>query len=189
MKEPGSVEWCYQTANALQYLWTRAEPAYERYLEILREADEHRIWEKVPPDSPYGSRAAFLQAIGIGNEDAVERRRQEMEIMALTVGPSQKHGTNQHTREGGCAHEHNLKWESNSAKALTARIARDRPDILERMKVGEFLSARQAAIAAGIINPQRKHELPHDPSRAAEFLKKWFTQEDLAKIVRALASD
>ncbi len=31
------------------------------------------------------------------------------------------------------------------------RIARDRPDILERMKAGEFAFVRQAAIAAGII--------------------------------------
>jgi hypothetical protein len=31
------------------------------------------------------------------------------------------------------------------------RIARDRPDVLERMKQGEFLSVRQAAIAAGIV--------------------------------------
>jgi hypothetical protein len=31
------------------------------------------------------------------------------------------------------------------------RIARDRPDVLERMKQGEFLCVRQAAIAAGIV--------------------------------------
>ncbi len=30
-------------------------------------------------------------------------------------------------------------------------FARDRPDILERMKAGEFAYVRQAAIAAGII--------------------------------------
>lgn len=34
---------------------------------------------------------------------------------------------------------------------LTARIARDRPDILERMKSGEFASVRKAAIEAGIV--------------------------------------
>jgi hypothetical protein len=32
-----------------------------------------------------------------------------------------------------------------------ARIAHDRPDILERMKAGEFTSAREAARAAGIV--------------------------------------
>jgi hypothetical protein len=34
---------------------------------------------------------------------------------------------------------------------LVARIARDHPDILERMKTGEFPTVRQAAIAAGIL--------------------------------------
>jgi len=34
---------------------------------------------------------------------------------------------------------------------LTARIARDRPDILDRMKSGEFPSVRQAAKEAGIV--------------------------------------
>src|SRR5262245_9061105 len=38
----------------------------------------------------------------------------------------------------------------NHAAYLAARIARDRPDILERMKAGEFPSVRQAAIVAGI---------------------------------------
>src|SRR5262249_25077456 len=34
---------------------------------------------------------------------------------------------------------------------LTARIAKHRPDVLERMKAGEFRSVRGAAIAAGIV--------------------------------------
>ena len=38
----------------------------------------------------------------------------------------------------------------NNSDYLTARIARDRPDILERMKTGEYASVRQAAVDAGI---------------------------------------
>ncbi len=41
----------------------------------------------------------------------------------------------------------------NRSQYLVNRIARDRPDILERMKEGEFAYVRQAAIAAGIITP------------------------------------
>ncbi len=40
----------------------------------------------------------------------------------------------------------------NRSQYLVNRIARDRPDILERMKAGEFAYVRQAAIAAGIIS-------------------------------------
>ncbi len=39
----------------------------------------------------------------------------------------------------------------NRSQYLVNRIARDRPDILEQMKAGEFAYVRQAAIAAGII--------------------------------------
>ncbi len=43
----------------------------------------------------------------------------------------------------------------NRSQYLVNRIARDRPDILERMKAGEFAYVRQAAIAAGIITEGR----------------------------------
>jgi hypothetical protein len=39
------------------------------------------------------------------------------------------------------------------ADYLTARIARDAPAVLERMKAGEFKSVRAAAIAAGVVKP------------------------------------
>jgi len=39
----------------------------------------------------------------------------------------------------------------NRSDYLLARMARDRPDILERMKAGEFTSIREAAREAGII--------------------------------------
>ncbi len=40
-----------------------------------------------------------------------------------------------------------------TADYLTARIARDRPDILDRMKEGEFPSVRAAAKEAGLVYP------------------------------------
>jgi hypothetical protein len=50
------------------------------------------------------------------------------------------------------------KWRSphygdygNSTSYLAARIARDRPDILERMKAGHYRSVRSAARDAGIV--------------------------------------
>ena len=39
----------------------------------------------------------------------------------------------------------------NRSVYLVNRIARDRPDVLERMKAGEFETVRQAARAAGIL--------------------------------------
>ncbi len=53
----------------------------------------------------------------------------------------------------------------NRSQYLVNRIARDRPDILERMKAGEFAYVRQAAIAAGIITAGGR--LPGQPAAEA----------------------
>ena len=68
----------------------------------------------------------------------------------------------------------------NGADYLTARIARDRPDILERMKAGEFKSVRRAAIEAGIVKP---------PSPLRELLRWWrrATEEDRAAFLREVS--
>ena len=70
---------------------------------------------------------------------------------------------------------------------LTARIARDHPAILERMKAGDFKSVRAAALAAGIITPTV--QIPLDPARAARTLRRRFTAEQIAALVAALARD
>lgn len=49
-----------------------------------------------------------------------------------------------------------LKRGSNDADYLTARIARDRPDVLERMKAGEFKSTGLLAL----VGPRPVRALP-----------------------------
>ena len=66
-----------------------------------------------------------------------------------------------------------------SASYLTARIARDRPDILERMKAGEYRSVRAAAIDAGIVQPTTRYCLSDNPIAAGRYLARkvdrdWF---------------
>jgi len=56
-----------------------------------------------------------------------------------------------------------IKRGSTNAPYLTARIARDRPDVLEAMKAGKYPSVRAAAKAAGII----KERTPIEVLRAA----------------------
>jgi len=52
----------------------------------------------------------------------------------------------------------------NDPDYLTARVARDSPDILERIKAGEFKSVRAAAREAGLVTPTCT--VPLDPQRA-----------------------
>jgi hypothetical protein len=80
----------------------------------------------------------------------------------------------------------NLRFRGNSDDYITARIARDRPDILEDMKQGKYRSVRQAAIEAGIVNPKMRYSLPDDPIQAARYLAKRVDREWLLCLVEAL---
>jgi len=68
-----------------------------------------------------------------------------------------KHGTNQH-REGNGRDNHNVLGAGNDRGTnpdyLTARIARDAPDILDRMKAGEHISRRSRRVREKCRNYQ-----------------------------------
>ena len=74
----------------------------------------------------------------------------------------------------------NSTFSGNSQSYLLRRLARDAPDVLERVKTGEIKSARAAAIEAGIIIPFPSLQLK-DPAPTAEKLlakkgKEWCLQ-------------
>lgn len=73
--------------------------------------------------------------------------------LAKKAVPLNEHGTNRFDNNGG-DNNHVYKNRGTDPEYLAAKIARDRPDILKRMKAGEFKSARAAAIEAGIIKTQ-----------------------------------
>jgi len=51
---------------------------------------------------------------------------------------------------------------------LRARLARSRPDLLERLERGEFRSVRAAAIEAGFVKPRAVVSIPLDREKAAK---------------------
>jgi len=74
----------------------------------------------------------------------------------------------------------NSTFSGNSQSYLLRRLARDAPDVLERVKTGEIKSARAAAIEAGIIIPFPSLQLK-DPAPTAQKLlakkgKEWCLQ-------------
>ncbi len=73
----------------------------------------------------------------------------------------------------------------NNADYLTARIARDRPDILDRMKAGEFTSVRAAAKEAGIVAPEVRFR--RAVPLAVRALRRHFTVDELAEIKAGLS--
>lgn len=86
-----------------------------------------------------------------------EQRRRHVQYLARTVQPLGEwgHGPGRGHKAPKTRRKKRPKG-TGGQKYLVARIARDHPDVLERMKKGEFVSVRQAAIAAGIMKGKKE---------------------------------
>ena len=164
MKEPGEPAWCWQTISALQSMWATLDIDFNRYMRTWIEAEEHRVWEKVPYDNPYGTKQAMLDALSIG-DDAAARAKVTVQSMP-----------------------------SRPLNRITARIARDHPEVWERMKLGEFKSIAAAAREAGIYSrkKERRIAVSDDKEKLAHTLLDIYGQEgfkELAAIATRLATE
>ena len=83
--------------------------------------------------------------------DQNERKRRQVQRMAETAQPLQPAENHPGPGRGHTKKPHEKAKAGNRSDYLVSRIARDRPDILERMKAGAFSSVREAAREAGII--------------------------------------
>ena len=88
LKEVGSVEWCLQTVSALQHMWQSLHLNYEHYMSILTEAEEAAIWEKIPPDAPYGSKTAMLKKVEVGDSKDAHKRMRIQTLGGTSEGTS-----------------------------------------------------------------------------------------------------
>jgi len=96
----------------------------------------------------------------------------ELVAAAQAAKPSAKNGEIGNGRENRMAIGHATpsdRISSNSQERIFRRLARDAPDILDRVKTGEIKSARAAAIEAGIITPFPSLQLK-DPAPTAQKL-------------------
>ncbi len=83
--------------------------------------------------------------------DSTQRKIHQVQLMAETAQPLQPAENHPGPGRGHTKKPHEKAKAGNRSDYLVARIARDRPDILERMKAGEFASVREAARTAGIV--------------------------------------
>jgi hypothetical protein len=86
--------------------------------------------------------------------------------LAESVNPLAHHGETPGLER---SHKTGQNYPKGNGQAyLVRRIARDHPDILERMKADEFEYVRQATIAAGIVKSKTK---PQNGRRAVNVIK------------------
>ena len=76
---------------------------------------------------------------------------------------------------------------SDSWDRIMPRLARDAPELLERVKAGEFKSARAAAIEAGIIKPVPTVRLVQDAAAAAAAIRSRMDRDWCIALATALA--
>ena len=186
LKKPGDPQWCWQTISRLQSLWGSLNLDFESYMTAWAEAEEHRVWEKVPYGNPFGTKDGMLKQLAIGDDEAAKNR---VAIQAIAARASRRQGRPANGEEKGS--RANLFHRGANAEALLARIARDRPDVLERMKQGEFDSVAAAAREAGIGFAKRKKTvtLSDNVDRVAERLKGHYSPEQLARIRERLTEE
>lgn len=176
----------------------------------IRKAIKRRIWENIyceptkttikfntmrewieayPPEGLH-TKPAIIEAL-IRDDPALV-----IEFKQLMKGALGKHGTNQHSgKTNGLDYNQVLREESDTRSAdgtdseyLAARIARDHPDIQEKIKQGEFKSVRAAAVAAGIVKPRKQFTVGHstDPRDFAIKLSDELDHDFLVQLVAAL---
>jgi hypothetical protein len=154
---PGSRPWAIAVRRELQSAIHDRESdtlTLKRFLRLMEEHEGYKALTDARGET-FRSYRAFCEArhpIGLGYDpemlQLVIDERKAAQARASTAGPLAAHGEIGNGRSRDSVSISNGKRD---ADYLTARIARDRPDILERMKAGEYKSVRAAAIDAGIV--------------------------------------
>lgn len=187
LKEPGSPEWCWQTVQYLREAMRHVAEEYRQAEQVLEELKQAKAWTKIPPGRPYGSLDSMLRAeIGMPAKAVMVRIREAAERAKALEGKTvrQRGRPPKAEAENGDVITINETAKGTSADYLTRRIARDHPEIFERLKAGEYQSARAAALDAGIV--KRTVAIRVDPQAAARIIRKHFTPAQLKELARLL---
>jgi hypothetical protein len=158
----GSRPWAVAMRLEIQQLLNQQRMDHEALQRCFDAFNRNDGWRQLADakGKPFPSYSAFCKArkpYGLGRDageiDALLREgaaKRAPEERAAEAKPLAGHG-NQEGENNSRNRDSDATSVGRGADYLTARIARDRPDVLERMKAGEFPSVRAAAIAAGIV--------------------------------------
>jgi hypothetical protein len=183
---PGSEPWAVAVRLELQGRYHDWQSRRESVLRLVSLLDEHKGWSALRDRNgdPFASLEHFVtepEPFGLGYDD----QRVRVVMQAQDARPLAANGEIGNSRSNNDKTYSPATHGTNSAY-LTARIARDRPDVLARMQAGEFRSVRAAAIEAGIITPTPRLNLPADIPGLARALCRRLSTDDLAALIVAL---
>lgn len=162
----GSKSWALWLSNEIRKTYYDKQQTGERLRSLIETFKIQQAWQVFG----FLTWEAYCEKrLQLAAQDLDAEARARIADLAERAVPLGVNGTNRFD---------NYQTMSSSAtggtsdKYLADRIARDRPDILERMKAGEYRSVRSAAIDAGIIDPEKtkRYQLPTDPTKAGKYL-------------------
>ena len=166
---PGSPEWCYQTMGLLKSSYRLVhidEEDFTRHLDQLR---EHRAWEKVPVDHPYGTEDKMLIAeLGKRVEEieaelsaaSQELREQKNKIAKQALDkatPNLKDVGHPSSNDSDKTNDATIGTNRGSEYAI-AKLRAARPDIHQRVLDGE-LSPNAGMVEAGFRKKPKSRKM------------------------------
>lgn len=193
----GSRPWALAVRSRIWGLLKDAESSVVHLRVSVEAMEEHQGFRQLsgPDGELFTTFAAFCVAPspwGLGYDPAILRRivleRESAQARAEHAQPLATHGEIGRGRTNRDDVIISMPHQGTSADYLTARIARDRPDILARMKAGEFRSVHEAAREAGFV-PPRCSIRTDDPAAAARALARHFDVDALIEALEAVRSN
>jgi hypothetical protein len=132
-KERGSVEWIVQTTHFASTCLASLERSTEDWLKVIADLEGERVWEKIPPEKPYGSREAFfIGEFGRPEPELTAAKEKQQLAQAKHAGPGRGHKTDSNTIRFG-----------RDAAYIRARLERDgKTDLLARVEQGIIRTVR-----------------------------------------------
>lgn len=198
---PEVIDWIIRERVSAQEL------AFEVEDEILKEQRREKVkssdnleWfiklvRAVPLDQPFKS-IQMEESLGRPGRTVRRWKRRWKDLGWIE---SIKHGYYQITEIGQKVAKESLKdldsepsndyfslQRNNTTDDLVRRIAKDRPDVFEQMKAGEFETVWQAAVVAGIATTPRELNIPHEPKKIAEKLMEILDVDQLKELYQII---
>ena len=180
-KEKGDKQWCWQTISHLQTIWKSLDLDYKRYLTTWEEAEEYKVWEQVPYETPFGSKEEMLKQLAIG-DDTQAKQRIDVQPIAARVRRLHRHLEDPRGKD--------FRRGTNPDYILL-RLLHDNPDIFERWERGEFPNAAAAAAEAGLewVKRSKTLTLSKNIERVADRLRAHYTPDELQRIRDRLSDE
>lgn len=171
LKQKGSTEWCWQTVSWLKSMWQSKTITDQRFSEVLEELADYKVFEKIPPDNPYGSLDSLLETeIGVSTTEiqVAIAQAKERRIQAAWKSKPEEILPNDGSINPGNAvqfaqHITRNRASKSGISLRTQRkldhLARFRPDLLECVKDGELSADKAHKIARDIKDPTTLEKL------------------------------